>query len=158
GSKMMGHPLLDGVTVDIDLSGEPDIVNGLTLNSTMTVDGLAFGGTQTLSGAGHIVFGPVGDDGALPWFGVFDDVETATGSGSLTIGPEISIEGDVILFAGIGPRSSFIVNQGSISATSLDIELERFENQGSVQSTGDVRINVDKLVNSGSLRLGPGIS
>jgi hypothetical protein len=105
-------PTLDGVTLDADMmladDGYVNLINGLTLNGTLTVAPslnrgaiLYFTGTQTLGGTGQIVFAGTGVNRLSPQ------------SGTLTIGPALTIRGGN---GSIGEQSSPLINQGTISA------------------------------------------
>jgi RHS repeat-associated protein len=88
-----GGGTLDGVTVNgnLDLTGQnarASVLNGLTLNGTATLgyDGrLYFAGTQTLGGAGTVVFQTIA--GSSP--GLITDANNMT----LTVGPDITVRG-----------------------------------------------------------------
>lgn len=84
-----------------------NVVNGLTLNGTVTMSRgavLYFTGTQTLGGTGQIVFAGSGGYNFL-----------SPQNGTLTIGPAVTIRG------GNGSLgSSPLINQGTISALALN--------------------------------------
>lgn len=181
GSKIIGHGFtLDGVTLDIDLAMAPDpafptftidarVVNGLTLDGTMTLDDgsiLAFGGTQTLDGAGRIVLGQDRRDR----LDVGPRDPGGSGGGSLTIGSGITIEGPLVEIRGKDTASGngahdTIINKGTLSAPALNITMDRVENQGSIRAwAGGLNSNLFPLgptlppgdfINSGRLTLYP---
>src|SRR5437773_9520692 len=85
-----------------------NVVNGLTVNGALTLAsslnqqvGLFFTGTQTLGGHGQVVFAGTGNNVLLP------------GSGTLTIGPALTIRGGN---GTIGDQSLPLINEGTISA------------------------------------------
>ena len=115
-----GQGTLDGVTLDGELdlatnnNASVTILGGLTLNGTIlvgnsagtTAGGLEFTGAQTLSGSGTIVIGDI----------VLDNVESTSANGdtgTLTIGPGITIEGELGQVGGAAP----LINEGTIEAT-----------------------------------------
>ena len=133
-----GAGILDGVTLDGDMTlTDPlpfNVVNGLTLNGTLTMTsslnqraGLAFNGTQTLGGHGQVVFAGTGGDNVL-----------LPTSGTLTIGPALTIRGGS---GTIGEQSLPLINAGTISA---DV------------AGGVITIRGNRFTNSGVLRLNQG--
>jgi hypothetical protein len=139
---------LDGVTLDsdVDLTGadaQLAVTSGLTLNGTVSLDSptefssstLEFDGTQTLGGAGGIIFGQGNN-------------QLAIDSGStLTIGPNITIRGDSgAIGTGDGDR---LINQGTIKAdangSGIVVSASTFENQGTIGASNGGSLSVDNL-------------
>jgi hypothetical protein len=116
--------ILDGVTLGSDFSvpdgGLITVTNGLILDDiTVTlVDGtvpfigprIRFATTETLGGAGDVVFGGTGDAGSV----------VSTTGATLTIGPSITIHGP--RGGSVGVLGS-LVNQGTISAEVNALEI-----------------------------------
>ncbi len=124
---------MDGVTVNGDLSinyGAVTVEDGLTLNGTATIaegaNGLYFVGTQTLGGNGTVVFGnPV----PYPYPGA-NYMYTDAAASTLTIGPSITVNGNVGVLGGYYSGSLYgsypygsyttsggsIINEGTIQA------------------------------------------
>jgi hypothetical protein len=116
--------ILDGVTLGSDFSvpdgGLITVTNGLILDDiTVTlVDGtvpfigprIRFATTETLGGAGDVVFGGTGDAGSV----------VSTTGATLTIGPGITIHGP--RGGSVGVLGS-LVNQGTISAEVNALEI-----------------------------------
>ena len=87
---------------DVDLAGDLDltggtltVVDGLTLDDTLSINGpayvvtsLNFSGNQTISGNGKIVFGSEDIRGAPS-----DQIDISTSDTTVTFGPELTIDG-----------------------------------------------------------------
>ncbi|HQU42601.1 MAG TPA: choice-of-anchor D domain-containing protein [Pirellulales bacterium] len=129
--------LLDGVTADGDLDLTHDyrdfayVRDGLVLNGTARLGDanghfgqLFFTGTQSLAGAGSVVFGNSSSNALY----------VTDGATTLTIGPAITIHGQSGYVYGAGNTS--IVNQGTIladvAAGTINIQPTTFTNQGTV--------------------------
>ena len=117
-----GNNFVNGVTLNgtIDLASATSIVRvgggGLTLAGSSTVNinnnsVLAIEGNQTLGGTGAIVFGATGSGNRL-------NIESPSGTGTLTVGPNVTIRGQNGTIGGQnfegGPNA--LVNNGTISA------------------------------------------
>ena len=142
---------LDGVTISpgtvVD-GTETDyvaatILDGLTLNGTLNLGNgyLLFSGTQTLGGSGTLAFsGP-----STPIIYVQD----AGGPATLTIGPELTIEGGNGVIGLDSSSDASIVNDGTIDAdgsgSSISINLGpagTFTNEGTLEAIGGATIGV----------------
>ena len=145
---------LDGVTVDTDIESESfgmflTVFNGLTLNGTATLDSsstIDFSGTQTLGGTGTIDMNGFGG-----FFG-FDDVVIRPTSGTLTIGPDITV-----LAGGgtVGNRSSSsleTINLGTIIADdpAQSLTITHLTNQGTLDVSG-ATVNIEGEFTIGDL-------
>ncbi|MEO8428278.1 MAG: Ig-like domain-containing protein, partial [Verrucomicrobiota bacterium] len=162
-ARAIPFPILDGVTLDADMTLTDDrylnVMNGLTLNGTLTIAalsgaGLDFLGTQTLGGKGQVVFAEPGQYRLRPQ------------SGTLTIGPGLTIRGGSGRIGGSSLGASSIINQGTIAADvagqALTFFGDAFTNQGTVEvkngaelTLGGSWTNIGVLrVNEGTLNLG----
>jgi len=135
GSKVtVLNGVLDGVTLNADMlianGASLRIVNGLTLNATLTLDSrgtytyLYFNGSQTLSGSGQVLLG-----GTTPYNRVH--VNGQDYGATLTIGPGIAIRGSGLLSASY--VNDTIVNQGAIRLDSM--AFHNLMNLGSIEVT-----------------------
>ena len=129
---------LNNVTLDsgLDLTSAYeatiDIVNGLTLNGTMTLGGqysqdtVAFSGAKSLSGTGTVNM----NDGTLD----------TSGAGALLVGPGITINGPGTIYA------TGLTNQGTITVAGaynvLSLELTSFQNEGTIGASGGASLTV----------------
>jgi hypothetical protein len=116
---------LDGVTVigDLDLATYPSatvhIVNGLTLNGTAWLGNAAgssygrlyFDGTQTLDGAGTVVFGKHSSN----FLGTDNTTPNDPSADTLTIGAGLTLRGSAGTI-GDGFGAATIINHGSVAA------------------------------------------
>jgi hypothetical protein len=161
GARVIGTSsggTLEGVTLNADLDltaagASATALHGLTLNGTATLHGtsLTFSGTQTLAGAGNIVFAVAGTSSLL-------GVDTGN---TLTIGPGITIHGG---HATLGPSFSgagAVVNQGTIAAdvagATITINSTSFSNQGTLRATGGGSLSISNFtLNSGTMTAGVG--
>ncbi|HET6878560.1 MAG TPA: Ig-like domain-containing protein [Pirellulales bacterium] len=141
---------LNGVTLDGDLyvAGQnPAVVikNGLTLNGTIylgdtsgNLGSLLYYGSQTITGAGSVVF--VGTSG--------NGIGPQLLSTSLNIGSGITIRGKSGSIYGFGSGSA-ITDQGTVSADvaggTIGISGASFTNQGTLSATGGGVLNVSGL-------------
>ena len=144
---------LDGVVMDADMIiGEAastylNILNGLTLNGRAYVGWggnygrLSFTGSQTVAGAGEVVFSDNGSNSLYLQTGV------------LTIGPDLLVHGVRGKFLG----SSGFVNQGTISADvaggSITLTGSTWANGGTLESAGGIISCTAPLTNSGLIRV-----
>ncbi|HWE97952.1 MAG TPA: dockerin type I domain-containing protein [Tepidisphaeraceae bacterium] len=150
---------LDGVTLNTDLivNGSPlNVLDGLILNGTLTIDGMAqFTGTQILGGIGQVLLG--------------GSIIVASPNGStpaaLTIGTGITLHGGSPIapngatiggYYGNG-RESFI-NQGVINADAAsqkitlgDFRLTSVTNSGTLEATHGGALVVNNLVGNANL-------
>ena len=147
GAKLIGTSsggTLDGVVLDVDLDMAPEnlpvaevtVTNGLVLNGTTWIGMpagdhlgvLHFAGSQTLSGAGTVVFGRPGKGNMLK----LEDAST-----TLTIGPGITVRGQNGTLGG-SETGVTVVNQGRIVADSaggyITIQGQAFVNRGTVEA------------------------
>jgi len=148
--------ILDGVTLAANMTvapgGELEVLDGLTLDATLTLAGgpvddsdygssLFFLGTQTLGGAGKIAL-----DGEFGFNYVYVEGDgTQAGAATLTIGPNITVDGaEGGIFSDYYTYDS-IVNQGTITADTVgdDIVVDGlFTNEGSCSApAGTLDIN-----------------
>ncbi len=167
-----GGGILDGVTVlgtldagnSVNGSGVT-ITNGLVLNGTALVGnptnnwwgGLAFAGSQALSGSGTVVFGNQGGYNAV--------IEVIPGS-TLVIGSGITIHGQsgtVGEYPGYpwyGPTNVSVVNQGAILADSkggtITITAQSVANSGSLGMTDGGNLSIVNLADAAGLLAGGG--
>ena len=151
----LGGSSLNGVTLDINLSetgllGTVDVLDGLTLNGTVTLDNAAnllFEGTQTLSGDGEVVFGPdYFYDGNFYRDNALSTESLSSSVSTLTIGPSITVGGQLGVVGGIGSNPTQIVNQGTISSTgSVTITNTPFDNQGTVLADSGASLALDVI-------------
>ncbi len=156
--------VLDGVILaadlDIPYDGTLIVWNGLTLDeSEVRMESaisarvypaiVYFPGTQTLGGSGEIIFG-----------GYSSDNYVRPDTGTLTIGPEITIRtGD---YGGtIGYESNDIISYGTISAQTdgmtINITGGTFTNYGTLESINGGTIVIDPsttFINEGSFAIG----
>ncbi|HLJ97780.1 MAG TPA: CARDB domain-containing protein, partial [Gemmataceae bacterium] len=149
GAELIGRAgTLNGVTINgtldmsLDVNSSLAVLNGLTLNSTLDLgDSLGighaslvfFGGNQTLSGTGTIVFGGDTNGG---------NALTMLGSGTLTVGPGITIRGKD------GTLSGTFANQGTIQADVAGGTIAL------VNGTNWTNTGVIQALNSGTVQLG----
>ncbi len=142
---------LDGVTLDIDLDavadeGSVNVVGGLTLDSTLTIDNgssLNFSGSQTLGGDGNVVFGPH-DYFVYPMTSPAYNQVNVEGTSTLTIGSGVGVTGQS---GDLVSSSGSIVNQGTIASTgSISIETYFIEQGGSFLMSGGGGIHVDSTI------------
>src|SRR5437773_1170170 len=156
---------LDGVTVngDLDLTGNNvsvTVVNGLTLNGPATGgvwSRMEFSGTQTLGGAGTVVFG----DGHGPMLQVVNSGTTLTLGPGLTVrrGSNASSPGSIGYNPNYGGNAAVsVVNLGTISADTsgrtIRISGQSFSNQGDIEvATGALLDANGSLVFDGLHRL-----
>ena len=142
---------LIGVTLNSDLSVENSLTieGGLTLNNaTLTLGGLAtsdfgqmiFLGTQTLSGTGQISFAGTEAGGNYNLLYAEGGGTQATAA-TLTIGPDITIEGSESGTIGCEYATDSILNQGIIDANGSGVTLtvgipnSSFTNTGTMEAT-----------------------
>src|SRR5437773_3958274 len=160
---------LDAVTVngDLDLTGNNvlvTVVNGLTLNGTATIGAtggvwsrMEFSGTQTLGGAGTVVFG----DAYGPMLRPVDNGTTLTLGPGLTVrrGSNASRPGSIGYNPNYGGNAAVsVVNLGTISADTsgrtIRISGQSFSNQGDFEvATGALLDANGSLVFDGLHRL-----
>ena len=149
---------LDGVTLDADTTllaishgcnanMSLTVVNGLTLNSTLTLlrpgqvySGvqLNFSGSQTLLGSGQVVFADQGP----PWCGKEAEYVQAT-SGTLTIGPGITIHGGK---GTVGNASLPLVNYGTMlsdGGQTITVSAQPFINQSDIRVSTEATLSVN---------------
>ncbi len=166
GAVLMGwsYPggTLDGVTLDgnLDMStanaAEVTVVDGLTLNGTVTLGEasggthgyLLFSGTQTLGGTGNVVLGASSSNA----IGGGD-----TGS-TFTIGPGITVHGSDGL---VGSFNDSLVNQGTIAAdvagASITVAGSSLTNSGTLRAVGGtMSLSGGDLIDSGTIAVGRG--
>ena len=140
---------VSGVQMDADFTVNDNraltVTNGLTLNGTMTLSSIGsltyvdFSGTQSLVGSGDLVFGgPTGTN-----------VARST-SGTLTIGPDLTVSG-----AGqLGWGGASMVNQATVLADGSGITLAGtgWSNEGTIeaQNGGSLTLLGTGWSNSGS--------
>jgi hypothetical protein len=159
-----GGGALNGVTLATDLaldSGTLDVQNGLTLsNATVRLANpigqgcsyLLFEGTQTFGGTGTVRFESI--------CGAVLRVLRVQGAGlpTLTIGPNIILQGTTTEFIQTDTASASLINQGTLLANGannhIDIGLNT-TNQGTIQAlNGGYVFLRGALVNSGQLTPG----
>ncbi len=160
---------LAGVTLGgtLDMTGyyaTLDVIGGLTLdNGTIDIGDpvaadnlwgtLIFQGAQTLAGSGSIVFGGSGNNQIY--------TETSGGdSGTLTIGPNIAIQGDEGLVGyDIGGTQTPLVLEGTIdantSAGGIAVGGTNWTNAGMIEATdgGSVYLYGTNWINSGTIEV-----
>ncbi len=144
---------LNGVTLNGNLDGMAvggsyvTVTNGLTLNGTVTlgsdyiINALLFFGTQTLGGGGTVVFASANTD-------IGDAVAAVNSGTTLTIGPNITVEGGL---GTIGYQSYWSGN-----STESDVS---FVNQGTIISNvegGSIGLDGGAWTNSGSIEVSNG--
>ena len=154
---------LDGVTlgVDLTLSGSSSLFvkDGLTLNNANVMfnnsgyyNSVFFQGTQTLGGTGQIIFGGGTYPGNIIYAQGGDTVATAA---TLTIGPNITVQGtDGGTITGQFPQDS-IINQGTIDADAAGQTIAvnsngTFTNQGTLSATGGTLVVDSSVAVNGS--------
>lgn len=115
---------LDGVTLNTDITvpnlKSLTIVNGLTLNGTITLDSTSTGssdltrlwcdGTQTISGSGTIVLGGTASNATMY------AMSTGVGNATLTIGSGVTVRGKGFVTSDVSGGGDSIVNQGTFIA------------------------------------------
>ena len=175
---------LNGVTLDapflLPVNGL-HILNGLTLNSTLTLSASAgafviaeFDGTQTLSGTGQVIFAGAGNYDSLD-----PNENGSTSPVTLTIGSGITIQGaaGATAIGELEPNDGaqdLVVNQGTIDANVsgqvLQLGADIFNNQGTAEATasravldieppqfiGSTALPIEPWTNSGTLAVSPG--
>lgn len=151
--------VLDGVQLggEMDVEGSLTVKNGLELNGTARVKGwyagIAFNGSQTLSGTGTLLY--EGDYGATIFL-------TQSGS-ELTIGPGVTIRGRGSMGSAsfnpwFGPTDVSVVNRGAIIADDavgqLQISGLFFRNEGVMiaTNTGVLALGANSWTNTGVFR------
>jgi hypothetical protein len=146
--------IMDGVTLNDPLTVTNGATlsvtsNGLTLNSTLTLDGDSFGanlqfnGTATLGGTGEVVYGglfPINDRVFAP-------------SGTLTIGPGITIHGAGGLLE--GSASAPVINQGTVytDTSNQTLNLYYVVNQGQLIASNGSDLYLFSSTNSGTVSI-----
>jgi hypothetical protein len=144
----------DGATLDIDVLFRPHakarVINGLTVNRKATMQGglnlteLNFEGSQTLSGAGEI-FMP--DEN-------LNTTHIRSTSGTLTIGPEMTIRGS----GHVGATGVPLINEGMIISTlggyaAILVTGSTVENRGALIADRSSVIVSDNFRNTGTIQL-----
>jgi hypothetical protein len=133
---------LDSVTFETDVTLENSdslsVVNGLTVNKTLTLtsdpnpSSILFPGAQTLGGSGQVIFGGT------------STLNELTSGGTLTVASGLTVRGRSGRLGSVG---SALVNQGTIIADVdggvIDINSETFTNTGTIEvrNGGTVRFN-----------------
>ncbi len=160
GTTLVGQSgTLDGVTIDGDFQvldeNSVTVTNGLTLNGTATLGGsgggnwgtLDFSGSQTLAGSGTVMFNGPGPYNAL-----------AISSGTLTIGPSITVQGGNGYLGyspevGGSPSYISVVNQGTIEwANGANISIEStLTNSGTISVDGTSTLNTGGTISGGTI-------
>jgi hypothetical protein len=160
-SLVVNSGTLDGVTVNgnwevgVSVNGAAlTVLDGLTINGTLALGNptnswygrLDFSGTQTLGGAGTVVFGDEGYCNAL----------RPSGGAALTIGSGVTIRGQYGVlgydpYCYGGSSNVGLTNQGSISCDvsggTIYISAQPFSNQGNLNvAAGDTLIPNSSLV------------
>ncbi len=166
GAQIHGATL-DGVTIDgnftVAENNSLTVAGGLTLNGTMSVGApssnnaygyVSFAGTQTLGGAGAVVFG---ED-------QYNTLLVSEAGTTLTIGPEITVEGQN---GTVGynsnlvstPTNVSVVNQGTIQAdlagTTITFTGTGNQNSGTLEAaSGGILAIAGTWTNSGTVEAG----
>ncbi len=167
GAALVGDGALDGVTIDgtLDENENGDtitVTDGLTLNGTLDLgpidpangsSTLDFQGAQTLGGTGLIVLGGAGYEP--------EEINTASSggdSGTLTIGPNITIDGTAafIGYNGGGTETPLVLEgtiDASTSASYIQIIGTSWTNTGTIETTdgGQLVLNGTNWTNSGTI-------
>ncbi|MBV9122946.1 MAG: hypothetical protein JO112_06300, partial [Planctomycetes bacterium] len=167
GAQIYGSTL-DGVTVNGDFqvvgNNALAIQNGLTLNGALTLGGntgfgyLTFQGTQTLGGAGTVIF--TSDSRNALWL--------TTANTALTIASGITVHGQSG-YIGYDPNyggstSVSVINQGTIQADVSGANIFVYGSGGPFTNSGTVKASLGTIniytgtfstVNTGTLAVGP---
>ncbi len=146
---LINSGILDGLTLNGPLTLPNGArlnvtTNGLTLNSTMTLAGDAFGsilqfnGTATLGGTGQVVYSALHP---------INDLVQVT-SGTLTIGPGITFHGAGGALQ--GSASGPVINQGTIytDASNLTMNLQYVVNEGQVLASNGSSLYLFSFTNA----------
>jgi hypothetical protein len=137
----------------VTVSGGLTLNESITLTDTSTSGGVArleFSGTQTLSGAGEIVFGPSTAFNA--------NFVRPVGLGTLTVNSGITVRGRGGTLGGIDGATLL---QGTVlvdvAGGLIDVVGDAFENHGSMGAENGGQLRVTNLApNNGTLRAGAG--
>ena len=151
---------VNGVTLNgtIDMASSTSVLRvaggGLTLAGSSTINinnnsALAVEGSQTLGGTGTIVFGSTGSGNRL-------NIESPSGTGTLTVGPNVTIRGTNGTIGGQnfegGPNA--ILNNGTISADvsggTINIVNAPVTNNGTLQAQNGGTLVLSSNVTGGA--------
>ncbi len=159
----LGGSTLDGVTVDgnFTVSGDSSLTvqDGLTLNGTLSLGDsssigyLDFTGSQTLGGAGTVVFGSA--TYRTPYYGYtyYNGLFVTTAGDTLTIGPSVAVSGSLgyIGYASYeGSSGGSVVNQGTIEwANGASISIP-----GTLTNDGTITVDATSTMSPGGTIVG----
>jgi len=160
-SAVIINPFLS-VTVDrvvLDSNDKLTITNGASL--TMT-DGVAFNGTVTLASTGNSTYlhfngaQTLGGTGQVVLAGTTSYLDQIDGSGTLTVGPGITIHGAAGTIS--GDCANPLVNQGTISADTSNqtLNVSCFVNQGQLIATNGATLSLNSFTNNGVIGVSGG--
>jgi hypothetical protein len=160
---------LDGVTLNTDITLQQGavltVLNGLTLNGTATLTrgngfvsstftGIDFlNGSQTLGGAGEVHFAGTGSQAASAWW------VRPTGTGELTIGPDITIRTSGVNGT-VGSSTRPLIIEGTISSETagktIVVTGSTITNTGSVTATNGGLLSLNNFDDVAGLSMSGG--
>ena len=156
GNNFLNTATLNGALDLASATSIERVTGGLTLQNAATISVnnnsvLAIEGSQTLGGTGNILFGATGSGNRL-------NIESPSGTGTLTVGPNVTIHGANGTIGGqnFEGGANALVNNGTINADgggTIAVVNAPVTNNGTLRAqTGTLTLNTP-LTGTGTLRV-----